>query len=211
MLLIATSMTAHVGPSPEGAEPWAGVACRGGACFDGGVPTRSEITAGTKVAALLSEHPELEDLLISMSPAFVKLRNPVLRRSVARVATLRQAAAVGRLDVADLVNELRVAAGQSPLVDIAVDEVEYFGPPPEWFDNTAVVKVLREQDIDPDVMPINPLLRAVRDLGDGEVVELVTAHLPAPGIDILRRKGNVVWSVERDGSIHTFVARAAIA
>ena len=54
-----------------------------------------DITAGTKVAALLSEHPELEDLLISMSPAFIKLRNPVLRRSVARIATLREATAVG--------------------------------------------------------------------------------------------------------------------
>ena len=174
------------------------------------MPTSSEITAGTKVAALLSEHPELEDLLISMSPAFIKLRNPVLRRSVARVASLKQAAAVGRLDVADLVNELRVAAGQKPLVDMAVDEVEYFGPPPEWFDHAAVVKVLREQDIDPDVMPINPLLRAVRDLDDGEIVELVTAHLPAPGIDILRRKGNVAWSVDRDGSIHTYVARTTV-
>ncbi len=178
-------------------------------CFDGGVPPHSEITAGTKVAALLSEYPELEDLLISMSPAFVKLRNPVLRRSVARVATLRQAAAVGRLEVAEFVNELRVAAGQSPLVDIANDDVEYFGPPPDGFEHGSVVKVLREEDIDPDVMPINPLLRAARDLGDSEIVELVTAHLPAPGIDILRRKGYAVWSVERDGSIHTFVARTA--
>jgi hypothetical protein len=94
---------------------------------------------------------------------------------------------------------------------MAVDEVEYFGPPPEWFDHASVVKVLREQDIDPDVMPINPLLRAVRDLGDGEIVELVTAHLPAPGIDIIRRRGHLAWSVERDGSIHTFVARATVA
>jgi hypothetical protein len=180
-------------------------------CFDDGVPASSDITSDTKIAAVLSEHPELEDLLISMSPAFIKLRNPVLRRSVARVATLRQAAVVGRLDVADLVNELRVAVGQKPLVGMAVDEVEYFGPTPEWFDDAAVVKVLREQDIDPDVMPINPLLRAVRDLGEGEIVELVTAHLPAPGIDILRRKGHLVWSVERDSSIHTFVSRATVA
>jgi hypothetical protein len=108
------------------------------------MPARSDIAAGTKVAALLSDHPELEDLLISMSPAFIKLRNPVLRRSVARVATLRQAAAVGRLDVADLVNELRVAVGQEPLLNVAVDEVEYFGPTPEWFDDTAVVNVLLE-------------------------------------------------------------------
>ncbi len=168
----------------------------------------NEITAGTKVAALLSEHPELEDLLISMSPAFIKLRNPVLRRSVARVATLSQAASVGDLEVAELVNELRVAAGQDPLEEMAVDEVEYFGPTPDWFDESATTKVLRESDIDPDVMPINPLLRAVRDLGDGEIVELVTDHLPAPGIDILRRRGHQVWSVKRDGAIHTFVARA---
>ncbi len=177
------------------------------ACFDDWVPARREITAEIKVAELLSEYPELEDLLISMSPAFVKLRNPVLRRSVARVANLQQAAAVGRLDVTDLVNELRVAVGQTPLVDMAVDHVEYFGAPPEWFEPAAVAKVLREQDIDPNKMPINPVLHAARDLDDGEVVELVTAHLPAPGIDLLRRKGLVVWSLEHDGSIHTFVGR----
>ncbi len=181
-----------------------------GVCFDGGVG-ESEITAETKVATLLNEHPEVEDLLISMAPAFIKLRNPVLRRSVGRVATLTQAAAVGKIEVAELVNELRVAVGQAPLDNIGLaDEVEYFGPAPEWFDEGAIVKVLHEQDLDPDVMPINPLLRAVRDLGDGETAELVTEHLPAPGIDILRRKGYAVWSTEHVGLIRTFVARSPL-
>ena len=187
------------------------LACSSRHLFHGWMPARSDITAGTKVAVLLGEYPEVEDLLISMSPAFVKLRNPVLRRSVARVATLRQAAAVGRLDVAEFVNELRVAVGQRPLVDMVVEEIEYFGPVPEWFDQATVVKVLHEQEIDPEVMPINPLLRSARDLGEGEIVELITAHLPAPGIDILQRKGYLVWSVERDGSIHTFVGSPATA
>ncbi len=105
------------------------------------------ITAETKVATLLSEYPELEDLLIAMAPAFAKLRNPVLRRSVGRVATLKQAAAVGKLDPTELVNELRVAVGQPPLADMGpTDDVEYFGPSPEWFESSAVVKVLREED-----------------------------------------------------------------
>ncbi len=198
---------APAGYSLSGRRSGSALRLTGRTCFDDEMAERSEITAGTKVAALLSEHPELEDLLISMSPAFVKLRNPVLRRSVARVATLRQAAAVGDLEVAELVNELRVAAGQDPLAEMAVEEVEYFGPTPDWFDGSAVTKVLREQDIDPDVVPIKPLLRAVRDLDDGEIVELITDHLPAPGSDILRRRGHRVWSVERDGVIHTFVAR----
>ena len=51
----------------------------------------------TKVAALLDAYPELEGVLIGIAPPFKKLRNPVLRRSVAKVASLRQAAAVTRI------------------------------------------------------------------------------------------------------------------
>jgi hypothetical protein len=51
------------------------------------------------------------------------------------------------------------------------------------------------------------LLHAAKDLGEGEIVELVTAHLPAPGIDILRRKGYRTWSVEDDQVIRTYVSK----
>ena len=47
---------------------------------------RLEITSQTKVAVLLEHFPELEETLIAMAPPFKKLRNPVLRRSVAKVA-----------------------------------------------------------------------------------------------------------------------------
>ena len=45
------------------------------------------ISPKTKVGELLDVYPELEPVLMSMSPAFEKLRNPVLRKTVARVAT----------------------------------------------------------------------------------------------------------------------------
>ena len=173
------------------------------------MPERPQITDQTRVAALLSDYPETEELLIQMSPAFVKLRNPILRRSVARVTTLRQAAAVGKLPVDELVNELRAAVGQTPQLVIDGDEVEYCGPRPHWFDAASVVAVLRDDELDPDVMPINPLLRAARDLGEGEIAELVTSHLPAPGIDILRRKGYQTWTTESGGEFLTFVSKAA--
>ncbi|MCP5027911.1 MAG: DUF1858 domain-containing protein [Actinomycetia bacterium] len=171
---------------------------------------RPPITAQTRVAALLRDYPETEELLIGMSPAFVKLRNPVLRRSVARVATLAQAAAVGRLPTTEMVNQLRAAVGQAPHTDTDTetdDDVDYFGPQPGWFDADAVVAVMRDDELDPDVMPINPLLRAARDLGEGEIVELVTSHLPAPGIDILRRKGYQTWTDDDGDWVHTYVAK----
>jgi hypothetical protein len=171
------------------------------------MPDRPPITKDTRVAALLRDYPETEDVLIGMAPAFEKLRNPMLRRSVARVATLGQAAAVGRIPSATLVNELRAVVGQDPVAADVADEGSYFEARPEWFDSTAVVVVLRDEEMDPDVMPINPVLHAAKDLGEGEIVELVTAHLPAPGIDILRRKGYRTWSVEDDQVIRTYVSK----
>ena len=51
----------------------------------------------TRVGELLDAYPELEELLFKLSPKFTALKNPVLRRTIGRVATLSQAAAVGGL------------------------------------------------------------------------------------------------------------------
>ena len=169
------------------------------------MPVRPPITKEMRVAALLRDYPEVEEVLIGLAPAFKKLRNPVLRRSVARVATLRQAAAVGRMPSATLVNALRVAVGQEPVEADLAEEESYFGEEPAWFEVDRVVVVLRDDELDPDVMPINPLLHAAKDLGEGEILELVTSHLPAPGIDNLRSKDYQTWTVEEGEAIRTYV------
>ncbi len=56
-------------------------------------------------------------------------------------------------------------------------------------------------------MPINPVLRAAKELGGGEIAELVTTHLPAPGIDILRAKGYRTWTVDDGDVIRTYVSK----
>ncbi len=174
---------------------------------EGDMQERPPITPDMRVAALLREYPETEELLIGLAPAFEKLRNPMLRRSVARVATLAQAAAVGRMSSATLVNTLRIAVGQDILESAPSDGSTYFEAQPEWFDPSAVTIVLLDEDLDPAVMPINPLLRAAKDLGDGEIAELVTSHLPAPGIDILRAKGYRTWTLDEGHVIKTYVSK----
>ena len=79
---------------------------------------RVDIAPGTKLADLLDSWPGLEDELIKIAPPFAKLRNPVLRRTIARVTTLRQAAGVGGVPLPELIARLRSAAG---LEEIAVD------------------------------------------------------------------------------------------
>jgi len=70
------------------------------------------ITPETKVAALLEAYPELEPVLIAAAPAFNKLSNPVLRRTIARVTSLRRAAEVAGIPMRELVVRLRAAAGR---------------------------------------------------------------------------------------------------
>ena len=67
--------------------------------------TKLTITPKTKILDLLADYPELEEVLFDISPAFRQLKNPVLRRTVARVTTLQQAALVGGIRVEDLVKK----------------------------------------------------------------------------------------------------------
>ena len=77
-------------------------------------PARCPITPATKVAELLESWPELEEALVAQAPAFRRLKNPVLRRTVARVATLEQAAGVGGIAVTIDADAL-LDAGEVPL------------------------------------------------------------------------------------------------
>ena len=163
----------------------------------------------TKIAALLDHYPELEDVLISMAPPFKKLKNPILRKTVAKVATLRQAAAVGRIPINDMVGRLRAAVGQPQTEDTGMEgeEREDFAEQPEWFDEVKITETFVESELDPNVMPLTPLLQRARKLREGEIVELVTTYLPVPGIDIMKEKGFQAWSVTRGDLVKTYFCR----
>ena len=61
-----------------------------------------DITPETTVHRLLEAYPELEETLIGIAPPFKKLRNPLLRRSVAKVASLRHISSVGGVPLVSL-------------------------------------------------------------------------------------------------------------
>ena len=172
---------------------------------------RLSIDETTKVAALLDAYPELEELLIGIAPPFKKLRNPVLRRSVAKVASLRQAAAVAGLPASELVNRLREAVGQ-PLVAKSGDDASasYLGECPAWYHPDRVVALIDEGTLsDEGPMPLVPLLKRAQRLGDGEILELRTTFLPAPGIDAMTGKGFAVWTKESvPGEFRSYFAKA---
>jgi hypothetical protein len=153
----------------------------------------------TKVGPLLDAHPELEKVLIGLSPEYRRLQNPILRRTVARVATLAQVAKVGGLAVPDLVNALRRALGQDAAgcdVHAAPDAPEW----PAWAEDAVVASWL-----DADAMlaaggtPVGQLAAAAAAAAPGTVLGLRAGFYPAPLVDTLRGKGHEVAVRQVDG------------
>lgn len=171
------------------------------------------ILPSTKVGALLDRYPQLEDVLIGLAPPFRKLKNPLLRKGVAKVASLHHASIAGGIPLDDLINGLRAAVGQSALPPEDLQgAVSYFSGKPEWFDPAKIVTSIDERAADPDKMPVASVLQAAIRLHPDEIVELITTFIPAPGIDIMKKKGFLVWSVRDEANlVRTYVLRPGAA
>jgi hypothetical protein len=65
-----------------------------------------ELNAKTKIDDLLKQFPFLEDFLITLSPRFKGLKNPIMRKTMGKVASLEMAASVSGLKLDALISSL---------------------------------------------------------------------------------------------------------
>jgi hypothetical protein len=178
----------------------------------GGPGGRASITPATKVAELLESWPELEDVLIAQAPAFRRLRNPVLRRTVARVATLEQAAGVGGVPVRDLVAALRRAAGLDG--DATPENDTSTAAPasqPAWLDPSRVVETIdAEALLDAGEVPLPRVNARARELRPTEILRVLSLFRPLPLTDALAAQGFPTFVREASpGRFETFVGAKA--
>lgn len=140
------------------------------------------ITPKTKVIQLIENWPQLEDVLIDYVPAFSKLKNPVLRKTVAKIATLQQAAAIGNVKVEDLINRLRKEVGQELLGEN--ESSGYTTKKPGWFNESQIHNELDAREmLAAGEHPVNQVLADLKQLPPGKIYKLLAPFLPAPLID----------------------------
>lgn len=166
------------------------------------------ITPDSKLGELLERWPALEDVLLELSPHFRALRNPVLRRTVAKVATLRQVSSVSGVALGVLVERLRAGAGLPP----AAFSDERGATPSERPAWAAPGRAARTHDaraaIEAGEHPMPRVMADLAALADAEVYELVTPFVPAPLVDLARDKGFLSFSVaEGETLVRTFFRR----
>lgn len=131
---------------------------------------------------LLEAYPELEDRLIQFVPTFEKLKNPVLRKTIARITSLQQASIIGNIPIEKLINFLREQVGQSNLQ--IENDMNYVMSKPEWFSSDKIVKSLDARPmLDAGEHPVNQVIADLKQMQENQVYELITPFLPAPLID----------------------------
>lgn len=153
------------------------------------------ITPETKVGVLLEAYPEAEAALIAIAPQFKALRNPVLRRTVAKVATLEQAARVAGMSTKNLVQSLRIALGvESDAVDDGSESATNGNQVPSWVLLDAEATIDAGALLDAGETPVGIVSKTLAELATGEVLVVAAPFQPAPMIDSLRGKVHEVFS-----------------
>jgi len=152
------------------------------------------ITPKTKIYDLLEAYPQLEETLIASAPEFRKLKNPVLRKTIARITSIGQAAIIGGLSVEELVNRLREKVGQGKTDQLDDTGTKYLTDCPAWYNKDAVVSIIDIREmLNRGEQPVHEVLAAIKKLGDHEILEIIAPFIPAPLLDKSLSLGYKHW------------------
>lgn len=169
---------------------------------------KPQITPQTRIGEFLDYYPEHEELLISLSPAFQKLRNPVLRRTIGRVATFQQIAVVGNIPLETIINSLRNATGQN-LTNEIMNTNNNLNEKPSWFDAASISETLDAREmLQSGQHPLAEAIKRTSGMKPGQIFELITPFTPMPLIDKIRDKGFSAYvNTVTDSEIHTYFCK----
>jgi len=152
------------------------------------------INERTKLSELLKHHPDALEAIVSLSPDFKKLRNPVLRALMAGRTTIAMASKMGGIGPSDFFRALEALGFESeaPQGSLSQEPVPKNIPRPE-----ALKSLAAERLVSFDVRsiladgkdPLRPIQQRVKSLKAGEVLLIVNTFEPVPLIKVLEKQG----------------------
>jgi len=170
------------------------------------------INSQTKIAALLKHHPDALEAIVTLSPDFKKLRNPILRKLMAGRTSISMASKIGGCQPEDFYEVLRPYGFEA---DTAPEPVENL---PEQKPLADFVKRLEAENVvtlDVRAMlaggtdPLKHIQQTVKQLLPGQVLKIVNTFEPTPLIKLLEKQGFQAYTdvVEKD-RIETYFSKA---
>lgn len=173
-------------------------------------PVDGPIRRADRITRVLERDERMLELLVELSPAFRRLRNPTMRKVMSRLATVEHAARIAGLDPDWLVQRLNQSIDE--IVDSKEDGTmtrrnEMGQEPPPSRTGTAappqaVSEIPAEQIVDLDVRealrrgeePFRQIMAAKSALGEQDVLRLRAIFEPVPLYAVMAKQGYAHWT-----------------
>lgn len=149
------------------------------------------INANTKINSILKQNADALETIISISPKFNKLRNPLLRKLIASRTSISEAGKIAGVSVHDFFTKLKPLGF---VVDetIAAEENNQPQTVPDFLRN-ADEKNIEALDVRPVIEsgkdPFSIITRKIKQLETGKILKLINSFEPIPLINILSKQG----------------------
>lgn len=166
-----------------------------------------------RVSEVLQRYPALLDELIAASPAFAKLKNPLLRRTMPRLLSLAQAARIGGLEPQVLVDRLNQALGlesnQTPQShsESATEPQSKLGTPrPTWLQAAVGFHLDVRPILEAGGEPFQAIMGAASEVLPGQRLVLEAPFEPLPLYRVMSKKGFEAWceQIGEDYRVHFY-------
>lgn len=152
----------------------------------------TRIQVEDRVAAVLARDERLLEVFIATSPTFEKLRNSAMRKTMARLVTVEQAARIAGVDAEDLVARLNaVLTGTEPAA-APVASAPALPPLPMALTSLPPDRVIDcdvRDDLRAGIEPFRRILDAARALPANSALRVRAIFEPAPLYAVLARQG----------------------
>ncbi|MBK6378235.1 MAG: DUF2249 domain-containing protein [Saprospiraceae bacterium] len=150
------------------------------------------INANTKIASLLKHNADALEAIVSISPKFTKLRNPILRKVIAARTSIAMASKLGGCSVDDFFNKLQPLGFEIDKAPVEMGEGNENKPVPAFMKSIAAVKIV-ELDVRPVIEsgkdPLDIIVKKVKALETGSVLKIINTFEPTPLIHLLGKQG----------------------
>ena len=164
------------------------------------------INDNTKIAGLLKESAAALEAIISISPRFEKLRNPVLRKLMSGRTSIAMASKIGGCSVDDFFVKLKPLGFE--IDDRVLPENIETERLPAFLNNLQKSQIT-ELDVRPLIEsghdPLHLIFLSVRKLESGQVLKIINSFYPQPLILLLEKQGFESFAHEiHDGLVETY-------
>ncbi|QHL86370.1 DUF2249 domain-containing protein [Nibribacter ruber] len=153
-----------------------------------------EISATTKISALIKENPSAIDAIASINRHFEKLKNPVLRKILASRVTIADAARIGGCEVALFFEKLaplgfNLKKEQTLVAETQSKEAAVFPAFLAELPKNDLLFLDVREDIETGQDPFLKIMKAADQVNGTNALAILNSFEPTPLIQMLQKRG----------------------